>query len=332
MEYNSFYGGKRGAAFVIVEKFNSIENMRSNFATGGNYTTVKYDEYVIIDTENKNDPTNGMIFRRGYDIDLVESIRGINYPTGGGIYCGQIVGPGGLAPTMEMGNINEIKNMTEIEGFNYRHSSGELTVAGNTLIPGKQGSTYNDSIKYACCSIRDEYNKDTVAYVGFTVPYLVTEWTAASVSAYTTGELATRVDDQSHPFYQKWSLKVPKGLKGDAFQNLRIMIADSSIEDYTGKNTDITNKAQVLVYDYIDYTTSAAGVKKTIYLGKDHTIKSLDINEETGIMTVVYNDGTSFTKQVLYSWTSVAGPEDDAETISKAERLSAGGIWFIVEE
>lgn len=332
MEYNSFYGGKRGAAFVIVEKFNSIENMRSNFATGGNYTTVKYDEYVIIDTENKNDPTNGMIFRRGYDIDLVETIHGINYPTGGGIYCGQIVGPGGLAPTMEIGNINEIKNMTELEGFNYRHSSGELAITGNTLIPGKQGTTYNDSIKYACCSIRDEYNKDTVAYVGFTVPYLVAEWTAASVSAYTTGELVTRVDDQSHPFYQKWSLKVPKGLKGDAFQNLRIMIADSSIEDYAGKNTDIANKAQVLVYDYIDYTTNAAGVKKTIYLGKDHTIKSLDINEETGIMTIVYNDGTSFTKQVLYSWTSVAGPENDAETISKAERLSAGGIWFIVEE
>ena len=332
MEYNSFYGGKRGAAFVIVEKFDSIETMRSNFASGGNYTTVKYDEYVIIDTENKNNPTNGMIFRRGYDIDLVESIYGVNYPTGGGIYCGQIVGPSGLAPTMEIGNINEIKNMIEQEGFEYRHSSGELTVTGNTLIPGKQESTFNDSIKYACCSIRDAYNKDTIAYLGFTVPYQVTEWTAASVSAYTTGELVTRADDQSHPFYQKWSLKVPKGIKGDAFQNLRIIEANSSIEDYTGKATDIANKAQVLVYDYIDYTTAAAGVKKTVYLGKDHTIKSLDVNEETGIMTIVYNDGTSFTKQILYSWTSVAGAEDDAETIEKAERLSAGGIWFIVEE
>ena len=46
--YNSFYGGRRGASFVIVEKYKSVEEMIEAFKGGGNYTTVGYDEYVLI--------------------------------------------------------------------------------------------------------------------------------------------------------------------------------------------------------------------------------------------------------------------------------------------
>ena len=52
MEYNSFYGGRRGASFVIVKRYSTIAEMITAFSQGGDYKTVNYDEYVLIDTEN----------------------------------------------------------------------------------------------------------------------------------------------------------------------------------------------------------------------------------------------------------------------------------------
>ena len=178
MEYNSFYGGKRGASFVIVKSFKTIEEMINNFSKGGAYTTVKYDEYVIIDTVNKNDPDNGKVYRRGYDY---------NNDIGGAIYIGQIVGPGGLAPQAELTTIAEVENIAEEEGYSYRRGSGEYAAPTN-LVPGKylDGSTvkYNDTIEWAYCSVRDDNEKDTVAYVGFKFPYTVIDYTASSVNPY----------------------------------------------------------------------------------------------------------------------------------------------------
>ena len=93
MEYNSFYGGRRGASFIIVKSFKTVAEMIAEFSKGNQYTTVNYDEFVIIDTENKNNTDNGKIYRRGYNYtgDL-----------GGAEYVGQIVGPAGLGPHAEM--------------------------------------------------------------------------------------------------------------------------------------------------------------------------------------------------------------------------------------
>ena len=49
----SFYGGRPGASFVIVKSFISIAEMIANFKQGPNYTDVHFDEYVLINTENK---------------------------------------------------------------------------------------------------------------------------------------------------------------------------------------------------------------------------------------------------------------------------------------
>ena len=55
MEYNSFYGGRRGASFIIVKEYESIAAMIECFQQGGAYRTVNYDEYVLINTVNLND-------------------------------------------------------------------------------------------------------------------------------------------------------------------------------------------------------------------------------------------------------------------------------------
>ena len=103
MEYNSFYGGRRGASFIIAKSFKTEEEMIKEFAKGGQYKAVNYDEYVIIDTENKNDITNGKIYRRGYDY---------TNDMGGAEYIGQIVGPAGLGPHAEIIIKSSIINFT----------------------------------------------------------------------------------------------------------------------------------------------------------------------------------------------------------------------------
>ena len=113
MEYNSFYGGRRGASFIISKSFKTIFAPAENntgfnkiirmdlgleenatittaqrnawlaencmvycFSQGGAYQTVHYDEYVIIDTYNKNDIDNGKIYFKTDDDELFEGSLG----------------------------------------------------------------------------------------------------------------------------------------------------------------------------------------------------------------------------------------------------------------
>lgn len=87
----SFYGGRPGAAFVIVKTFPSINDMILAFGQGSNYIDVHYDEYVLINTEDRNDKDNGKLYRRGYDY---------SNNMGGAEYIGRLVGPAGPAPNL----------------------------------------------------------------------------------------------------------------------------------------------------------------------------------------------------------------------------------------
>ena len=219
MEYSSFYGGRRGASFVIVKRYRVIypddkridsmiridleldegaeitEEQRTQwlseycmvycFKQAGAYKTVNYDEYVIIDTVNKNDKDNGKIYRRGYEY---------NNDMGGAIYIGQIVGPAGMAPHVEMTTIEEVNKLASDENLSivdvngehlYRKTEGEYAPTEN-LVPGQyydEGGTekFNDSIKFAACSVRDANSHLTTAYIGFIIPYPVLQYTAESL-------------------------------------------------------------------------------------------------------------------------------------------------------
>ena len=205
MEYNSFYGGRRGASFVIAKRYSTIAEMVAAFSQGGDYKTVNYDEYVLIDTENKNNPDNGKIYRRGYEY---------NNSMGGAIYEGQIVGPAGLAPHTEMHTIDEVEQIEQREDFTYRRGSGEYSPIGENIIPGKYVEPgtgiikYNDKISWAYCSVRDMNSHESTAHIGFKFPYTVIDYTTTSVSTYENGNYADtsaamRIDDGSHPFYEK---------------------------------------------------------------------------------------------------------------------------------
>jgi hypothetical protein len=74
MSNGSFYGGRKGKSFIIIKSYPDIASMVLDFSKGGGFTEVNYDEYVIINTLNKNHPDNGKIFRRGYDYNSGRTI------------------------------------------------------------------------------------------------------------------------------------------------------------------------------------------------------------------------------------------------------------------
>lgn len=299
MEYNSFYGGRRGASFVIAKRYSTIAEMVAAFSQGGDYKTVNYDEYVLIDTENKNNPDNGKIYRRGYEY---------NNSMGGAIYEGQIVGPAGLAPHTEMHTVDEVEQIEQRENFTYRRGSGEYSLVGGNIIPGKYVEPgtgiikYNDKISWAYCSVRDMNSHESTAHIGFKFPYTVIDYTTTSVSTYENGNYAdtsaaTRIDDGSHPFYEKWNISIPKGVKGDAFKNFRAMVADNTIQSYTGQADDIANNRQVLVYDYYHYDEKENGDMKTYYVGDYNKISNITVSA-TGLVTIEYTHDDDDTYQM----------------------------------
>ena len=81
MEYSSFYGGRKGASFVIVKNFATIKEMATAFRDAS-YSTVKFDQYVLIDTEDKNNPDNGKVFKRGYGYNSGKTVQWNNPITG----------------------------------------------------------------------------------------------------------------------------------------------------------------------------------------------------------------------------------------------------------
>lgn len=315
----SFYGGRPGNSFIIITTYRSIADMVAKFKQGPSYTAVHYDEHVMINTVNKNDPDNGRVYRRGYDFTNT---------MGGAEYIGTIVGPAGKAPMLEMTTVADVKSKHASEGYDERFSSGQYSPTGGNLVPGKTRSgTFNDAITWACCSIRNENDEDATAYIGFTFPYTVIDYETSWIEPYVAGRYAdtssaTRVDDETHPFFEKWHINVPKGVKGNAFMNLKVEAASTNVEEYTGQADDINHGRMILAYDYYNYDDYQNGAPVRLYLGdynmidnvfiddegtitidyshdddsvwtkKIKWVKSVTLNTETGLLTVVYNHTT----------------------------------------
>ena len=125
---SGFYGGREGRSFVITKEFQTITEMVENFSKGPSYNEVHFDEYVLINTLNKNNPENGQLFRRGYDFDTDRTISSYqlgrdkegktfikrNIPAGGAVYVGTIVGPAGKAPTFNFNLYDDVVALTDV--------------------------------------------------------------------------------------------------------------------------------------------------------------------------------------------------------------------------
>lgn len=298
----SFYGGKAGTPFIIAKSYDSVNAMIADFAKGPALTAVQYGEHVIINTEDKNNSNNGALYRRGYDY---------NNSMGGAIYVGTIVGPSGKAPMFELTTIENIKEITFKDSDEVRQGEGAWNISNKSLVPGKADSEFNDDIAWSYITIRDQHGTDTTAWVGIKIPYHVIEMDAQSVSAYYNRDnetadfkntnLVERDDDQAHPFYSHWSVRIPKGIKGDALKNFRVVEASDAIQDYEGKTDDINNHRKILVYDYYCYDTKENGEPKTLYLGDFNMIDTIDLADD-GTFTITYTHDNTVTYTKKIKW------------------------------
>jgi len=319
----SFYGGRPGNSFIIITTYRSIADMVAKFKQGPNYTAVHYDEHVMINTVNKNDPDNGKVYRRGYDFTNT---------MGGAEYIGTIVGPAGKAPMLEMTTVADVKRKHASEGYDERFTSGQYSPKGGNLVPGKTGSgTFNDAITWACCSIRNENDEDATAYIGFTFPYTVIDYETGWIEPYVAGRYAdtssaTRVDDGTHPFFEKWHINVPKGVKGNAFMNLKVEAASTNVEEYTGQADDINNGRMILAYDYYNYDTYQNGEPVRMYLGDYNMIDNVTIDDE-GTITIDYShdDDSVLTKKIKWVKSVVLNTKTGLFTVVYNHTTDASG-------
>lgn len=298
----SFYGGKAGTPFIIAKSYNSVNAMIADFAKGPALTAVQYGEHVIINTEDKNNSNNGALYRRGYDY---------NNSMGGAIYVGTIVGPSGKAPMFELTTIENIKDITFKDSDEVRQGEGIWNISNKSLVPGKIDSEFNDDIAWSYITIRDQQGIDTTAWVGIKIPYHVIEMNAQSVSAYYNRDketadfknvnLVERDDNQEHPFYSHWFVRIPKGIKGDALKNFRVVEASDVIQDYEGKTDDINNHRKVLVYDYYCYDAKENGEPKTLYLGDFNMIDTINLADD-GTFTINYTHDNTVTYTKKIKW------------------------------
>lgn len=285
MNYASFYGGPQGASFVITQNFATVADMQSAFSKGTSIANI--GEYVLIDTKNKNNPDNGKIYRRGQD----------NTP----IYIGQIVGPSGDAPALALENYStteaDTEGKTEEEKAIEHYMTGEVSVDNNSLVPGKDGEEFNDSIKWIGYTIKKEDNSESVVHLGIKIPYLTIETKSKSVKPYNeNGEYidkvaAIRDDDQTHPFYHRILFNIPKGIKGDTFKNLEIVtINENNYNDFGAEITEIDKGKQFLFYTYYNYDDKEDGNPQKICLGEYKTIKSVNLDENNGAFIIKYTN------------------------------------------
>lgn len=339
----SMYGGKQGLSMVIKGRFDSLAAMEESFQKGASYTDIWYGEYCLIDTPNKNDHDNGKIYRRGLNY---------NETLGGAEYVGQIVGPSSGTPYFQFDTIKNVSDRTKdtLDKYMYRRypadtngdgeadknadgsvvtaesnipiGTFEFTSAANGgLVPGKDGSTYHDTVKYTWVNIRkDDADADSWFYVGFEFPYLVTDYQTKEISPYdSAGNLVAaaksvtvdRVDDRAHPFYQKMELGIPKGIKGDTLRNLRVIVPTQKdviynpsaliVDVSTSKvsidksavrdmSYEIKNSKQVIVYDVYIYDIKRNPEPYSIYLGDFNTISGVSVAAD-GTLTITYTHG-----------------------------------------
>ncbi len=204
----SFYGGKQGRTYHLVEHFDTIQDMLDAFEQGGQYTDVNYGQYVIIDTKTKKDPSNGIIYRRGFDYQAAgastvspsdwqkDNQNFQNYikdPGRGAIYVGQVVGPQGSAP-----------NMT----INSESVAATASTTGITL-----ASTVTE----------DEHTNVTDVNFLFSIPKLEINpvLTQASTSAYSTPGVVENNSSTAYPYKYDLDFTIPIGKHGQDLTDLQ---------------------------------------------------------------------------------------------------------------
>lgn len=230
----------------------------------------------------------------------------------------------------------EIKNDGSFVHTN-RITTSFSTVENSGLIPGMEyvhnedGSktkTFHDSIKWTWCNIRKaNENSDSWFYVGFQIPYLINEFDAESVNPYDNkgnykGEvtIVPGEDNDKHPFYKKYTLGIPRGIKGDSLNGIKVITLSSANQIkqnvtsndnyiYTWNQFSVNNQGetylsdeepkyskkitendfgrQIIVYEYRVTDKTVNGKKYLVYVGDFNIVEKINLSQD-GILKIYY--------------------------------------------
>ena len=360
---DSFYGGKSSLSFVLKGRFDSITDMVQAFKRGDSYRDVWYNEFCIIDTPNKNDVDNGKIYQRGLDytnnmgvslykgqivgpmsgtpfmqMNTIQEVKNRSiksipedwervYPTG--------------YDTDDKGHVIGYKTTLDAGEENKPIATFPFSKAHDTsLVPGKdEDGTFVDEITWTWCNIRmPDGNKSSWYYVGFTIPYMVVEYDTHAVSQYNSAgnyqadtTTVERTDDRTHPFFTSWDFGIPKGIKGDAIRNLRVITptsgdtiyAPSAITvdtetglvslgaaGYAGQAEDIAAGRKILVFDMYYYDRQINPDPVMIYVGDFNKIDNITLADD-GTLTVDFShdNNTVFSRKIKWITSTTLSPD-----------------------
>lgn len=287
---SSFYGGKQGRTYNIVQRYSSVQQMCEAFAGGGAYTDANYGQYVIIDTVltqgRSSSLENGLLYRRGFDYNdsasqypkpdpedskyqdpqtgfdkqLYQQDWAIwaQHPGNGAIYIGQIVGPEGRSPEIQVEKWSDFEDQTA-------STQNQIEI---DLTPGKvDQNTFNDVIKAGYVNIRDQHGDIVSAKIAFDIPYTVIEAEVVDHDAYSTAGVVESPASTGHTFYYKWDFTVPNGKRGQDIQTVTIEDGSTTGSTVDGFGNQIVGSDKYYTYSVRDYTAAATG-QLTEHLGR----------------------------------------------------------------
>lgn len=278
---SSFYGGKEGRTYHIVQRYDSVHDMVNAFSGGGAYTGANYGQYVIIDTVlnqgRSASKENGLLYRRGFDYNDPQHEKPVKTaemsddefqqawsdwvqnPGAGAIYVGQIVGPEGRTPNLTIQSwIDFIEQIQDDGNFGDKSQID--------MIPTVTGKV-RDSIKVGYVNIVDNHGDITGGYIAFDIPELVVEAEIVDHDAYSTAGVVEDGSSQNHPFWYKWNFTVPDGKHGQDFESIEIETGQQTGEEEDGFGNPIVNEDQYFTYSTRNYDENAAGAI-TEHLGR----------------------------------------------------------------
>lgn len=367
---DSFYGGKAGISFVLKGRFDSIDDMVQAFKRGDSYRDVWYNEFCLIDTPNKNDVDNGKLYQRG--LDYTNDMGGAVYkgqivgPMSGTPFMQmntiqevknqstkaipedwERVYPTGYDTDSE-GHVTGYKTTLDAGEENKPIATFPFSKAHDTsLVPGKsEDGTFVDEITWTWCNIRTpDGNKSSWYYVGFTIPYMVVEYDTHVVSQYNASgnyqadtTTVERTDDKTHPFFTSWDFGIPKGIKGDAIRNLRVITPTSgdtiyspsaitvntisglvSLGEpgYNGQSEDIAAGRKILVFDMYYYDNQINPDPVMIYVGDFNKIDEITLADD-GTLTIDFShdDNTVFSRKIKWITSTTLSPDTGVFTVN----------------
>ena len=203
------------------------------------------------------------------------------------------------------------------------------------MVPGKDGNTYNDTIRYTWCNVRrtlDNSEQDAWIYLGFQIPYTIFDIIAQHVNYTYSGDVVVenKPDGLDHPFYKNYNFKIPRGTRGIGPEEIFIVrnpgdkpeelykfdgaIAyDSdtdvySISDTAKRPTEEELDGSYWVGKWVLYNPETENRTPTpvwLYLGSYKDINNIEIDNGTGDLLIEYSDNSRISAGNLHLIKSV---------------------------